>query len=49
MNLKDPDLKEEALTELGKKREQFSELAPLLWHSNGTIALLIDDIVSVYS
>lgn len=49
LNLKDPERKEEALLELSKKRESFTNLAPLLWHSTGTIALLIDDIVSVYS
>ncbi|KAL4439327.1 hypothetical protein ABPG74_016990 [Tetrahymena malaccensis] len=49
LNLKDPERKEEALQELSRKRESFNNLAPLLWHSNGTIALLIDDIVSVYS
>ncbi|EGR29075.1 hypothetical protein IMG5_163650 [Ichthyophthirius multifiliis] len=48
VNLRDPEKKEEALSELSKKRESFQNLAPLLWHSTGTIALLIEDIVQVY-
>lgn len=33
--------REIALLELSKKRESFTELAPVLWHSYGTIAALL--------
>lgn len=34
--------------ELSKKREAFPELAPVLWHSFGTIAALLQEIISIY-
>ena len=34
--------------ELSKKRESFADLAPILWHSNGTVAALLQEIVSIY-
>lgn len=34
------DKREEALIELSRNREAFTELAPILWHSVGTIAAL---------
>ncbi|KAI3436876.1 hypothetical protein D9Q98_006285 [Chlorella vulgaris] len=40
--------KETALLELSKKRESFPELAPYLWHSFGTMAALLQEIVSIY-
>lgn len=36
------------MSELSKKRETYLNLAPLLWHSLGTIAILIQDIVAIY-
>ena len=39
-NLKYPEKREEALGELSKKRESFSQLAVYLWHSVGTLAIL---------
>ena len=39
-NLKHPDKREDALQELSKKRESFSNLAPYLWYSVGTVAIL---------
>jgi hypothetical protein len=36
-----PEQRETALLELSKKRESFAELAPVLWHSYGTIAALL--------
>ncbi|CAI0436348.1 unnamed protein product [Linum tenue] len=33
---------------LGHKRELFQDLAPLLWNSFGTIAALLQEIVSIY-
>ncbi|XP_055807586.1 uncharacterized protein LOC129876237 [Solanum dulcamara] len=43
-----PDLRENALLELSKKRELFPYLGPLLWNSFGTIAALLQEIVSIY-
>jgi CCR4-NOT transcription complex subunit 9 len=36
------------LLELSKKRESFADLAPILWHSTGTVAALLQEIVSIY-
>ncbi|GAA0184468.1 hypothetical protein LIER_31756 [Lithospermum erythrorhizon] len=41
LDLSNPDLRENALLELSKKRELFPDLAPLLWNSFGTIAALL--------
>ncbi|KAB8096906.1 hypothetical protein EE612_025517 [Oryza sativa] len=49
LDLCDPELRENALLELSKKREIFQDLAPLLWHSFGTVAALLQEIVSIYS
>ncbi len=43
-----PDTRENALLELSKKRENFPELAPYLWYSFGTIAALLQEIISIY-
>ncbi|KAA8523646.1 hypothetical protein F0562_010069 [Nyssa sinensis] len=48
LDLSNPDLRENALLELSKKRELFQDLAPLLWNSFGTIAALLQEIVSIY-
>lgn len=42
------DQREVALLELSKRRESFPDLAPVLWHSFGTIAALLQEIVSIY-
>ncbi|GMP52378.1 hypothetical protein CsSME_00018216 [Camellia sinensis var. sinensis] len=47
LDLSNPDLRENALLELSK-RELFQDLAPLLWNSFGTIAALLQEIVSIY-
>nr|GEX29947.1 cell differentiation protein RCD1 homolog isoform X1 [Tanacetum cinerariifolium] len=44
LDLSSPDLRENALLELSKKRELFQDLAPLLWNSFGTIAALLQEI-----
>jgi len=31
-----------------KKREVVPDLAPMLWHSFGTIAALLQEIISIY-
>ncbi|KAG8386100.1 hypothetical protein BUALT_Bualt03G0113900 [Buddleja alternifolia] len=48
LDLCNPDLRENALLELSKKRELFQDLAPLLWNSFGTVAALLQEIVSIY-
>ncbi|XP_013611076.1 PREDICTED: cell differentiation protein RCD1 homolog [Brassica oleracea var. oleracea] len=48
LDICDPELRENALHQLSKKREIFHELAPLLWHSVGTTAALLQEIISVY-
>ena len=40
--------RDSALIELIKFRETCPDLAPVLWHSYGTVAALIQEIVSVY-
>ena len=46
--LKYADKRDNALLNLSTQREHFSELAPFIWHSVGTIAALLQEIVSVY-
>ncbi|KAF7112250.1 hypothetical protein RHSIM_RhsimUnG0248500 [Rhododendron simsii] len=48
LDLSNPDLRENALLELSKKRELFQDLAPLMWNSFGTVAALLQEIVSIY-
>jgi CCR4-NOT transcription complex subunit 9 len=48
LDLTDMDLREGALSELSKRREAFSELAPILWHSYGSIAALLQEIIATY-
>jgi len=40
--------RESALLELSKKREAVPDLAPILWHSFGTISALLQEIVHIY-
>ena len=44
IELSSPDTREAALLELSKKREVVSDLAPMLWHSFGTMAALLQVI-----
>lgn len=46
--LSNPEIRENALLELSKKREVVPDLAPMLWHSFGTIASLLQEIVNIY-
>lgn len=48
VQLTNPDQREGVLLELSKKRESFSDLAPILWHTYGTVAALLQEIVSIY-
>ena len=47
--LTNPDTRESVLLELSKKREIFADLAPVLWHSYGTVACLLQEICAIYS
>eukprot|EP00920_Eleutheroschizon_duboscqi_P026035 GHVT01064480.1.p1 GENE.GHVT01064480.1~~GHVT01064480.1.p1 ORF type:complete len:307 (+),score=25.46 GHVT01064480.1:699-1619(+) len=40
--------REMALMELSKRRESFPDLAPILWHSFGTVAALLQEILAIY-
>ncbi|EGG16916.1 cell differentiation family protein [Cavenderia fasciculata] len=43
-----PEKRENALVDLSKKRESVPDLAPILLNSFGTIAALLQEIVSIY-
>uniref|UniRef100_A0A1I7ZG81 CCR4-NOT transcription complex subunit 9 n=1 Tax=Steinernema glaseri TaxID=37863 RepID=A0A1I7ZG81_9BILA len=47
-DLADPDKREVALLELSKKREMVGDLAIWIWHSFGTMAALLQEVISVY-
>lgn len=47
--LSSPETRENALLELSKKRESVPDLAPMLWHSCGTIAALLQVCPSCHS
>lgn len=40
--------REVALLELSKKRESHPSLAPILWHSFGTMSCLLQELIAVY-
>lgn len=48
VQLTNPEQREGVLLELSKKRESFSDLAPILWHTVGTVSALLQEIVSIY-
>lgn len=48
LELSIPETRENALLELSKKREGVPDLAPMLWHSFGTIAALLQEIINIY-
>ncbi|KAK6637445.1 CCR4-NOT transcription complex subunit 9 [Polyplax serrata] len=43
-----PGTRENALMQLSQKREGIPNLAPMLWHSFGTVAALLQEITSIY-
>merc|ERR1719162_99359 len=47
-DLRIAERREHALLELSKRRESLTDLAPILWHSFGTIVALIQEIVCIY-
>ena len=46
--MSNPETRETALMELSKKRESVPDLAPMLWHSFGTIVALLQEIINIY-
>jgi len=48
IELSAPETREAALLELSKKREAVPDLAPMLWHSFGTMAALLQEIINIY-
>lgn len=48
LDLTDSERRESALVALSKQREEHPDLAPILWHSVGTVAALLQEIVSIY-
>jgi CCR4-NOT transcription complex subunit 9 len=48
LQLIDRDQREGALLELSKRRESFPDLAPILWHTVGCVAALLQEIASIY-
>ena len=48
LSLLSPEGRENALLELSKKRETFPDLAITLWHAQGAITALLQEIVSIY-
>src|SRR3989338_5153209 len=47
-DLASPEKREGALLELSKKREGVPDLAPILWHSFGTVTILLQEIIAIY-
>ncbi|KAI8880096.1 Rcd1-domain-containing protein [Backusella circina FSU 941] len=48
LELLNPSTREQALLDLSKKREQYEDLALVLWYSYGVIPVLLQEIVTVY-
>ena len=46
--IKDESKREQALDELSKKRESVPDLALYIWYSPGTVATLLQEIISTY-
>ena len=47
-NLLNPEQRERALLELSKRRESVADLGPILWHSFGTMAALLQEVIAIY-
>lgn len=47
-DIKFKEHREEALFELSKRRYCLQNIAPIIWHSVGTISALLQEIISVY-
>ncbi|KAI8377310.1 cell differentiation protein rcd1 [Blakeslea trispora] len=48
LDLLNPSSREQALLDLSKKREQYEDLALVLWYSYGVIPVLLQEIITVY-
>lgn len=48
IELSNVETRQNALLELSKKREVVPDLAPMLWHSFGTVASLLQEIIGIY-
>ncbi|KAL9650214.1 hypothetical protein ABK040_014870 [Willaertia magna] len=48
LDLLNPATRESALMDLSKRRDNYPNLAVILWHSSGIMAVLLQEIVSVY-
>ena len=48
MKLRKKDTREESFKQLSNRRETDKNLAVLLWHSVGTIALILQEIIMIY-
>lgn len=48
LDLSDAERRESSLLELSKQREDIPDLGPLLWYSFGTMAALLQEVVTVY-
>lgn len=46
--LSNVETRENALLELCKKRESLLDIAPIVWHSYGTVAALLQEVCSIY-
>ncbi|XP_058095157.1 uncharacterized protein LOC131240740 isoform X2 [Magnolia sinica] len=47
-DLREPDRRERAMDILSQQRQAFQDLGLLLWHSFGSVAVLLQEIVSIY-
>lgn len=48
MYLRDPVKKYEYFKELNNQRDNVPQLAPILWYSTGTVAILLQEIINIY-
>ena len=48
LQLSTAEQRENALTELSKRREVCPDMAPILWYSFGTMSVLLQEIIMVY-
>lgn len=46
--MRDPTKREQSLLELSKKRDSVPELPLWLWHSFGTMAALLQEVITIY-
>ena len=49
LDIVNPTRRDFALQELAKNRDNIVDLAPMLWHSFGTVTALLQEIINIYS